>query len=507
MIKPWQVIIFVGVVLLLRVFIAIFLPLGNDEVYYLLYARYPDIHYYDHPLLVGWFLKLFSFDFFWENSLAYRMFALVLSLPTLYFIYQTTKILSNKNAATIAVVLISSSFYVSVIAGIFAMPDAPMVFFWTSSLYCAANAFFNNSNTQTVNERYFLLLCFLLGLICLSKFHGVFLVLGIFGFILFYRINFIKTASFWEGILILILFSLPILYWNYKNHWVQFAFYTARLPENSSINVMRLLKEMVGELFYTNPVVYLFILYFGVIRFNKIERVNKKSFLLWTSLPFLLFVFGLSLFKETLPHWSGPSFISLVILSSIVADEVANKWAIKAWLNTSFFFFLFCCISAFILINFYPGTLGNKSKQSSYGSADFTLDMYGWDKIDDDVQSSLSELGYRHLPIISDNWFPAAHIDQYISRPMNATFFVLGDVEKIHQYQWINESRGGWGNSDSAILIMPSNYYKDPQTLFNQTFKYHQKLQSIPQYRNNELARYFHIYLYYGRIQREKGNQ
>lgn len=498
--KPWQVTILLVTVLLFRVLIAIYLPLGNDEVYYLLYARYPDIHYYDHPLLVGWFLKLFSLNFFWEIPLAYRMFALVLSVPSMFFVYQTTKILSNKNAAAIAVILLSSSFYVSVIAGIFTMPDAPMVFFWTASLYCAVFAFFNNAKTQTVNERYYLLLCFLLGLICLSKFHGIFLVLGIFGFILFYRTQFIKTASFWEGVVILFLFTLPIIYWNYKNQWVQFAFYSSRLPEDSSINVGRLLKEFVGQIFYSNPVVYFFILVFGVFRFNKIERINKKSFLLWTSLPFLVFVFGLSLFKETLPHWSGPSFISLVILSSIVAEEVANKWALKAWIYTSFLFFLFCCISGFVLINYFPGSLGNKSKQASYGSADFTLDMYGWDKIQNDVDTTLTELGYRHLPIISDNWFPAAHIDQYIARPLKSSFFVLGDVEKIHQYQWVNAARGGWPNADSAILIMPSNYYKEPSTLFQHTFKHHQKLRSIPQYRNKVLVRYFHIYLYYDRF-------
>jgi hypothetical protein len=152
------------------------------------------------------------------------------------------------------------------------------------------------------------------------------------------------------------------------------------------------------------------------------------------------------------------------------------------------------------LINYFPGSLGNKSKQESYGSADFTLDMYGWDRIQNDVDTTLTELGYSHLPIISDNWFPAAHIDQYIARPLKSSFFVLGDVEKIHQYQWVNAARGGWPNTDSAILIMPSNYYKEPSTLFQHTFKHHQKLRSIPQYRNKVLVRYFHIYLYCDRF-------
>ena len=38
---------------LVRCILAMILPLGNDEVYYILYARFPDFHYYDHPLLAG----------------------------------------------------------------------------------------------------------------------------------------------------------------------------------------------------------------------------------------------------------------------------------------------------------------------------------------------------------------------------------------------------------------------------------------------------------------------
>ena len=83
----------VGVVKLL---VAIYLPLGNDEVYYLLYARYPDYHYYDHPLLIGWLLKVFSLNFLVESALFYRLFALVLSALTPFFLYRTVLLLSNK---------------------------------------------------------------------------------------------------------------------------------------------------------------------------------------------------------------------------------------------------------------------------------------------------------------------------------------------------------------------------------------------------------------------------
>ena len=179
---------FIGVVLLifiLRVLIAIYLPLGNDEVYYLLYARFPSYHYYDHPLLVGWFIKIFSFNLFWENNLGYRLFSIVLSIPTVIFIYKSMMVISNQRAAQLAVLLFLSSIYNFVIAGVFVMPDAPMLFFWTLSIYLAILTFFDRNKIGQVEEKYFIPLCFALGLTCLSKFHGIFLIFGIFGFIFF----------------------------------------------------------------------------------------------------------------------------------------------------------------------------------------------------------------------------------------------------------------------------------------------------------------------------------
>jgi len=36
-----------------RGFIAGMIELGNDEVYYLTYARFPDLSHFDHPPMVG----------------------------------------------------------------------------------------------------------------------------------------------------------------------------------------------------------------------------------------------------------------------------------------------------------------------------------------------------------------------------------------------------------------------------------------------------------------------
>lgn len=489
---------FVGLVVLvffIKVVIAFYLPLGNDEVYYLTYARYPSYHYYDHPLLVGWFLKILSLNLLLENTLLYRLFSLLLSIGTTYLVYQSMLLIANQKVAQLTVLIFLASLYNSVVAGLFILPDAPMLFFWTLSIYLAILTFFDKNNLTLINEKYFIPLCMSLGLTFLSKFHAVFLVFGIFGFIIFYRSHFLKKWTFWEGNLILVLFTLPVLIWNYNNNWLQFSFYANRTTNDVHLNWSGLSKELVGQVLYSNPIVFTFIIFFGFISYNKIQRIYKKAFLLWISLPFIFFIIIFSLFKETLPHWSGPSYVGLIMLAGLIAGEIKKQWSALTWVRTSFSFLMLAFIAGFLLINYFPGTLSNKKNLLSYGSGDFTLDMYGWDKIRISVQHELESNGYNKLPIVADNWFPGAHVDEYIARPNKSTFFVLGDIVKSHHYHWINSKRGEWRKMDSAITIVPSNYYRDPKQSFQDYFNKVDVVAQIPQYRSGELVRYFHVYL------------
>ncbi|MCK9271867.1 MAG: hypothetical protein M0P50_15635, partial [Bacteroidales bacterium] len=47
---------------LLRGLLSWWLELGNDEVYYWTYARYPALSHFDHPPMVGFFIQAFSFN-------------------------------------------------------------------------------------------------------------------------------------------------------------------------------------------------------------------------------------------------------------------------------------------------------------------------------------------------------------------------------------------------------------------------------------------------------------
>ena len=69
----YKVLVLILISTLVRGFMAAVLELGNDEVYYRLYALYPDWSHFDHPVMVGVFIQLFSINLLFESELAIRM--------------------------------------------------------------------------------------------------------------------------------------------------------------------------------------------------------------------------------------------------------------------------------------------------------------------------------------------------------------------------------------------------------------------------------------------------
>ena len=483
------------VTFLVRALISALLPLGNDEAYYVMYGRFPDFHYYDHPLLIGWAIKFSTGNFTLQHPFFYRLPATLLSIPTTIFIFNIARSIASPRAGWIAACMFSASFYGSVIAGVFAMPDSIMVFFWSLSLLIATHIFMVDKYRAQDKNELFLWFGLAVGLAMLSKIHAAFLWIGVIGFAAFRRRDLFRQWELWVGMLITSLSLLPIIIWNFQHDWVHFSFYTSRVGVQNSIHLDQLLKEFLGECAYQGPIVFLFILIFGLFKVNTSGKRKEKTFLLWMALPLIIFIWALSLFRETLPHWTGPAFISLIVLASISMAELLNVKKIHFWLWSSSSFTLIAVVAGMILIFYYPGTLGSKKEAVSYGSGDFTLDMYGWERSGSQMAAFIEHQKLTTLPLYSHQWFPAAHLDEYVSRKSGNSLFAVGPLEQIHQYKWINASRGGLPSSDSAIFIIPSNNYRDPLQLYGKDFRSIQLLKKFPQYRRGHLTRYFYLYL------------
>ena len=154
---------------------------------------------------------------------------------------------------------------------------------------------------------------------------------------------------------------------------------------------------------------------------------------------------------------------------------------------------------AWLLINYYPGTIGKKDTVSKFGDTDFTLDMYGWDQISSGFEVIVKrDLKQNEMlldaPIISPKYFPGTEIDYYVAKPLGKKVFLLGSLTNIHKYAWINEERGGLNNGDDAYMISTSNWYKDPYEYYSTNFNQIVPTDTIEIKRSGKLAYYAFVY-------------
>jgi hypothetical protein len=469
----WPVFTVIGVSFIARALVAGLTELGNDEVYYLTYARFQDWSHFDHPAMVGWVIDLFTLDLKYTHEFFIRLSALVLGTANLYLIYRITDTISGHRTAFIALLLASSSIYLSVLTGLFILPDTPQVFFWLLSLSFIISVFSDKDRAQAQNLRLILGGVFM-ACALLSKYHAVFLPAGVFAFVLFHDRKWLKRWAFWTMLIIAACGVLPTLYWNYANDFITFSFHGNRvIPESWSINHNTLIQELVGELFYQNPIVFVAI-WAALFSFRKQRKTravfptNSYRLLLWVALPLLIVFISFSLFRRTLPHWTGPAYVTLIPLAAGWMQQVAKRSIPISTLVANGLLALILVLGT-LQIRYGIINLDNRHHDvHNWQQDDATLDMFGWKRLRDSLKVKLPE--YKENPgqrviLTSQGWFPGSHIDHYVARPNNIEFIALGQPTDIHKYWWINVEHIPVDSTDLILFINDSRNFRPPSEL------------------------------------------
>lgn len=479
--------------------------LGNDEVYYRMYAQYLQWNYFDHPPVVGWLIRFTTTNLFFDNAFFIRLGAIISAAITTWFIFLCGRRLNNDYTGFLAAVIYTCSIYGSIIAGTFILPDSPQMICWSAGLYVLIGLT-RYSHINRTKKRDLLLFGVIAGIGMLCKIHTVFLWLGLLLYILVYNRQWLKEPALYISAIISIALFYPVIKWNVDTHFVTYLYHSKRVAvANSGIDLNSFLTFSGGQIFYTNPVIFFLIISSTVVAFknNLPVSVFQKRLLLFTSLPLIVLATFISLFKNVLPHWTGPAYCGLILLTACYLSKqrlttVFEKIWMPKILVLACTFQMVIIVAGILLINFIPGTLGKKEK-IHLGEGDFTLDMYGWG----DLKTQFKKIAEADIKrgtmkkeavIISNKWFPASHIDFYAAMPLHKDLVALGDTNDIHQYAWINNERKKLKSGDEAYCIVPSNYYVDVKKVYAAYFETIALPQIIEQKRNGEICRYFYIW-------------
>jgi len=488
---------------IIRACVAATLELGNDEVYYRLLALYPDWSHFDHPLMVGLTIQLFSFNLLLNSEFFIRLGSVVLGAANIWIVYRIGSVIKNERAGFFAAMLYTASVYAFVITGIFILPDTPQSFFWLLSILLMLQSAVSDPNKPKARVK-MLQMGIMIGLAILSKYTSIFLWAGVFLYIVFYNRVWLKSKWFYYSLATTAIITLPILIWNIRYDFISFTYHGGRVDLMGHVlNADYFLTELGGEFFYNNPVNFILILVtLFIIARNKLklDKVYIRSILL-ISMPLTVIILTFSLFRRTLPHWTAPAYTTLLVLVAAWLDQVTREKTrrIPRSIIAALGFLLLIIVLGVGQINY--GWIDFTSLEKKYGivADDPSLDMFGFDQagrafaqlVEEDRSNGLMS---EESILVGNFWFPLANFDYYAASPIGMRSFGIGQLDQIHKYAWINRAHGGFKKGMDAYYLTTSREYRSPYGNLDQYFEDILPPDTINIYRNGIVAKQAYVY-------------
>ncbi len=307
-----------------------------QDAYYYLYGQNLSLSYFDHPGMIGYILRIFT-DLFGQSIFVVKFADFLITSLTILSFYKLASYFLSKQKLQRAILLLTSTIFISILS-FNSTPDVPLLLFWTLSLICLYKAIFEEK------KWFWVLGGIAMGLAFNSKYTALLLQLGLIGFLIFsnkYRKLFV-SPWFWTSILLSILITYPVWYWNFQNEFASFVFQSSE--RTSSISEFKISpKNFFGaighQMFLLIPILFLVI---GVITYKYLKRAllklkipqAKTLFLLAFFIPTFVGFFSLTPIYWVKLNWMMPSYITGII----IAGMFINKRLLKTQLIISIAF-------------------------------------------------------------------------------------------------------------------------------------------------------------------------
>lgn len=192
--------------------------LSFDSYYYWEWSRHLSLSYYDGPPMIAYLIKCATFVF-GDTLLALASVNIVVAALTCWILYHTARLVLSKEASYIVVLLWLFSPLVTLDLLKQTTYDCPLTLFWTATVY------FSSHFIRDRHPRDLLLIGASIGLMLLSKYSGVVLILALMIFLILSSYRYVlKTWAFYAGVLLALLLFSPVLIWNYQYDWLSFRY-------------------------------------------------------------------------------------------------------------------------------------------------------------------------------------------------------------------------------------------------------------------------------------------
>ncbi len=393
----------------LRLGVAPLFGLGVDEAHYVLYAKFLDLSYVDHPPLVGWVHALIFYTLGTNEFLA-RLPAILIFAATSYLAYRFLWYISRSASLSLAAVLaLNSSFLFNALA-LMLLPDTLLLFlaflFLEIMLKIAAHG----------QRKHFLYLGLILGTAGLAKYTAILFLPPFFLFCLRRR----RFALLFSGNLFLTtliagLCLIPVLIWNGQNDWISFRYQGQHLTSFSAHMLKNFFFSLMGQFLSYSPFLFAVACYGFIKSWSALNERIFLAFLLGASS--LIFFSFFSFFDVILPHWNCLFYILFIPLGVYYLGKGENKRKKKI---------LKICIgfSCALTIFLYAELAGKFFRFPDFRSP--FQDIYGWDHICQEANRWLKKNPRSPKALAVTNWTMGSRV-MYYSLPYGNEIFVIDE--------------------------------------------------------------------------------
>ena len=121
-----KIIFFVFLLLILKIIIASYLPLINDEAYAIAVSKNFSLSFFDHPPLGFWSSSIFTNIIGQENPILYRLPYIFYGIATSLILYKIGETLYSPEVGNWSVILYNIAPFFFFSGGLFVVPDGPL---------------------------------------------------------------------------------------------------------------------------------------------------------------------------------------------------------------------------------------------------------------------------------------------------------------------------------------------------------------------------------------------
>jgi 4-amino-4-deoxy-L-arabinose transferase-like glycosyltransferase len=420
-----QIFFLIGFFTLIRLVVAPLFGLGVDEAHYVLYAKYLDWSYVDHPPLVGW-VHVPVFYLLGTNEFLARLPAILIFAAASYCAYLfILKITQSTRLSLMSVLALNCSFMFNAL-GLMLLPDSLLLLLVFLFIFIAEKI------DREKKPLDFILLGILLGLMGLAKYTSILLVppLIIF-FLMKKRYDIIFFRYMFLAALIAFIFIIPVIYWNITHDFISFRYQGSHVFGSLATSFKNFIESLAAQFGAYSPFLFI-IAFYGFFKALRSTNVYLRLSVLFGGTIMVFFLFT-SFYERTLPHWPSVFFLLFIPIGTYTLLLSQEKWKRK-------FLYFSVGFSLVLTLFIYVELAGKFFTFPDYKSP--FRDIYGFPTIARQADKILKkEISAAPKAIAVSNWTMGSRT-MYYNLPYKNEVFVIDNRQDQFDVWQKNEPLG-----------------------------------------------------------------